>query len=67
MREVSEQAEYVFSTQIGHSRSFAKAVKEHSPVHFTSHTRGKVKLQMLALQREMETRVAGIGGETKGP
>jgi hypothetical protein len=63
MREVAQQASYVYATQIGYSKSFSKAVKEHAPVFWTSHARSLVKATLVKLLEEMETRLQVLKGQ----
>jgi chromosome partitioning protein len=64
MQEVSQQASYVYQTQIGWSRSFARAVKEHAPVFWTSHTRSLTKTTIMKLVSEMEAQLAKLTAST---
>jgi chromosome partitioning protein len=63
MQEVAQQASYVYDTQIGYSKSFSKAVKEHAPVFWTSHARSRVKATLVKLLEEMEGRLQVIKSE----
>jgi chromosome partitioning protein len=65
MKEVSQQASYVYDTQIGHSRSFSRAVKEHAPVFWTTHARSQTKSTLVGLVQEMEGRVKVLGSKNK--